>query len=83
MAEMTPIDAAGSVLTVIEAVVRQPGPVVHVAEYVCVVWDGVTLILAPFWPVDHVTLPTQPIADRLTGVPTVTFVELAARLSTG
>ena len=40
-------------------------------------------MVLPFWPVDHVSVPTQPIAERLTGVPTVTLVDEACKLSTG
>jgi hypothetical protein len=71
------------VFTVIDAMVVQPGPVVQVAEYTFVVLVGVTLMVLPLWLVDQISVPTQPMAERLTGVPTVTSVELACRLRTG
>ncbi|GAB3982348.1 hypothetical protein GCM10028806_53830 [Spirosoma terrae] len=42
-----------------------------------------TVMTLPVWPLLHATLPEQPLADRLTGVPTVTLVALAARLRVG
>ena len=83
MAEITTKLADGAVFTVIDAMVVQPGPVVQVAEYTLVVLTGVTLMVLPLWLVDQVSVPTQPMAERLTGLPTVTSVELARRLNTG
>ncbi|GAB3985318.1 hypothetical protein GCM10028807_00300 [Spirosoma daeguense] len=44
---------------------------------------GLTVSTLPAWPVFHPTLPLHPLADTLTGVPIVTNVALADRLSTG
>ena len=41
------------------------------------------MIVLPVSPVDQLTVPTQPMADKLIGVPIVTGFALACRLSTG
>lgn len=71
------------VTTVTEAVALQPGADEQVTEYTLVTFIGVTVMLALVAPVDQLRLPTQPIVDRVTGVPAVTSVLLACRLTTG
>ena len=75
VALLTCIVVGGTARTVIEAVVKQPGPVIHVAEYVLLVWLAVAVTMLP--EPDTLLLqvkapPVQPLAVSVIVFPCVT-----------
>jgi hypothetical protein len=78
LADAATVGAAKLLTTTVRVLdlVDSQSPFLQVAVY-SVVEEGVTLIEAPVCPLDHVIVPSQPVADNDTGLPAQILVALA------